>query len=166
LLTGITMLFAGLSSSFIVLRGVPSWQSIEMPSLLWANTAVLVFSSIAIEFSRRAVRRNELQTMREWLAVAGGLGLIFLIGQVIVWRQLVNAGIYLPSNLHSSFFYVLTGIHGLHLLGGVGGLGYVLSKALSNRLTVFNHESLKLCATYWHFMDALWIYLFLLLSLV
>src|SRR5437762_9323182 len=165
LLTAVIMLFAGLSSAYIVLRGVPAWQNIELPSLLWPNTAVLLLSSMAIELSRRAIRRSDLQSMKRWLAVGGVLGLAFLVGQLAAWRQLVNAGVYLPSTLQSSFFYILTGLHGLHLLGGIAGLGIVLVMALRNRLSAFRYEPLKLCSTYWHVMDALWVYLFLLLLL-
>jgi len=165
LLTAIIMLFAGLSSAYIVLRGVPSWQNIELPSLLWPNTAVLLLSSVAVELSRRAIRRDDIQSMKSWLAVGGALGLTFLIGQLAAWRQLVNAGVYLPSTLQSSFFYILSGLHGLHLLGGVVALGIVLVMALRNRLTSLRYEPLKLCATYWHVLDGLWVYLFLLLLL-
>ncbi len=159
------MLFAGLSSAYIVLRGVPSWQNIQLPSLLWSNTAVLLLSSVAIELSRRAIRRSDLESMRRWLAVSGVLGLAFLVGQLAAWRQLVRAGVYLPSTLQSSFFYILTGLHGLHLLGGVVALGIVLVMAFKNRLSAFRYEPLKLCSTYWHVMDALWVWLFLLLLL-
>jgi cytochrome c oxidase subunit III len=166
LLTAVIMLFAGLSSAYIVLRGVPAWQRIELPWLLWPNTAILLLSSVAIDISRRAVRRNDLQSMKRWLAAGGILGLVFLVGQLAAWRQLVDAGVYLPSTLQSGFFYILTGLHGLHLLGGVVALGLVLWKAVKDRLSVFNYEPLKLCALYWHVMDALWIYLFLLLLLL
>src|SRR5499427_1453690 len=101
LLTAIIMLFAGLSSAYIVLRGVPSWQNIELPFLLWPNTAILLLSSVAIDISRRAVRRNDLQSMKRWLAVGGILGFAFLIGQLAAWRQLVHAGVYVPSTLQS-----------------------------------------------------------------
>src|SRR5215470_19038702 len=166
LLTAIVMLFAGLSSAYIVLRGVPTWQNIELPWMLWPNTAVLLLSSVAIDISRRAVRRNDMQSMKRWLAVGGILGFAFLIGQLAAWRQLVHAGVYVPSTLQSGFFYILTGLHGLHLLGGVVALGVVFGKALKNRLTALNYEPLKLCVLYWHVMDALWIYLFLLLLLL
>jgi cytochrome c oxidase subunit 3 len=126
---------------------------------------VLLLSSVALDISRRAVRRNDLPSMKRWLAVAGILGLVFLAGQLAAWRQLVHAGVYLPSTLQSGFFYILTGLHGLHLLGGVFALGLVLAKAFSNRLTAFNYEPLKLAGLYWHVMDGLWIYLFLLLLL-
>jgi cytochrome c oxidase subunit III len=165
LLTAIVMLFAGLSSAYIVLRSVPEWQNIELPSLLWPNTAILLLSSIAIDLSRRAIRRSDLQSMKRWVIVAGVLGSAFIGGQLAAWRQLVDAGVYLPSTLQSSFFFILTGLHGLHLLGGVGALGLVLLGALRNRFSARNYEPLKLTAMYWHVMDGLWIYLFLLLSL-
>jgi cytochrome c oxidase subunit 3 len=165
LLTGIIMLFAGLTSAYIVLRGVPTWQNIELPSLLWPNTFLLLLSSLTIEIAKRAVRRNRVATMNRWLGVTTVLGALFVVGQLAVWRQLVYAGVYLPSTLQSGFFYILTGLHGLHITGGIVALGYVMSKAFKNRLSAFSHQSLKLCATYWHFMDALWVYLFLLLLL-
>jgi cytochrome c oxidase subunit III len=165
LLTAVIMLFAGLSSAYIVLRGVPAWQNIQLPWLLWPNTAILLLSSVAIDISRRAIRRNDVQSMKRWLAVGGLLGFVFLAGQLAAWRQLVNAGVYVPSTLQSGFFYILTGLHGMHLFGGVVALGVVFGKALRDRLTAFNYEPLKLCALYWHVMDGLWIYLFLLLLL-
>src|SRR2546423_15517252 len=165
LLTAVIMLFAGLSSAYIVLRGVPSWQNIELPFLLWPNTAILLLSSLAIDISRRAIRRNDLQSMKRWLVVGGVLGFGFLAGQLAAWQQLVNAGVYLPSTQQSSFFYILTGLHGLHLLGGIVALGIVLAMALRNRLTAFHDEPLRLAATYWHVMDAIWLYLFVMLLL-
>jgi cytochrome c oxidase subunit 3 len=101
--------------------------------------------------------------MKRWLALGGILGLAFLVGQLAAWRQLVNAGVYVPSTLQSGFFYILTGLHGLHLFGGVVAIGYVMVQALKERLTALNYEPLKLCALFWHVMDALWIYLFVLL---
>jgi cytochrome c oxidase subunit 3 len=157
------MLFAGLSSAYIVLHGVPEWQNITVPRIVWANTLVLFASSIAIEFARQAVRRNQPASVRQWMAISGVLGVAFLIGQLLAWRQLVAAGVYLATTLHSSFFYVLTGVHALHLFGGLIGLGFVFQKAFANRLTAENHEPLKAFALYWHFMDVVWIYCFVLL---
>jgi cytochrome c oxidase subunit 3 len=164
-LTAVIMLFAGLTSAYIVLRGAPDWQNINVPALLWGDTVVLLASSISIEFARRAIRRNQIPVMNQWLVVSGILGFVFLVGQVVAWRQLVNAGVYLQSTLHSSFLFVLTGVHGVHLLGGIVALMVVLGKARIGYLTQTDHEPLKLCATYWHFMDGLWIYLFVLLIL-
>jgi cytochrome c oxidase subunit III len=165
LLTAVTMLFAGLSSAYFVLHGLPQWQNITVPPLVWANTVVLFASSVALEFARSAVRKDQLGAVKQWLAVSGALGSAFLAGQVLVWRQLVNAGVYLSTTLHSSFFYVLTGAHALHLAGGMIGLMVVLQRAFTNRVTATNHESLRVFALYWHFMDVVWIYCFLLLLL-
>jgi len=165
LLGTIIMLFAGLSSAYIVLRGAPDWQNIEIPPILWLNTAILLASSATVEAARRSLDHARIAAMRSWLVVSGGFGAAFLIGQFVAWRQLVAAGVYLPSTLHSSFFYLLTGLHGLHLVGGMSAMGYVLNKAVRNRIVPGTDESLKLCATYWHFMDALWVYLFILLVL-
>jgi cytochrome c oxidase subunit 3 len=165
LLTAIIMLFAGLSSAFIVLRGVPQWQNITVPRLVWGNTLILLASSIAIEFARFAVRRDRTGAVKQWLSVSGILGFGFLAGQFVAWRQLVKAGVYLSTTLHSGFFYILTGLHALHLAGGLIGLVLVLQKAFGDQLTSANHESLKVWALYWHFMDFIWLYCFLLLLL-
>jgi len=165
LLTAIIMLFAGLSSALIVLHGVPQWQNITVPSLVWANTLVLLASSVAVEFARAAVRKDQQGLLRQWLGISGLLGVAFLAGQFIVWRQLVKAGVYLSTTIHSSFFYVLTGAHALHLVGGLIGFGLVMYRVFANRLTSANYEPLKVWALYWHFMDVVWIYCFLLLIL-
>ena len=165
LLGTIVMLFGGLSSAYIVLRGVPDWQSIEVPQILWLNTAILLASSATIEGARRSLRHSRIGAMNSWLVASGVFGVAFLVGQLVAWQQLVASGVYLPSTLHSSFFYILTGLHGVHLLGGMIAMGYVLTKALKKQLIPGKDESLKLCATYWHFMDALWVYLFVLLVL-
>ena len=165
LLTGVTMLFAGLSSAYIVLRGVPSWQNVAVPSVLWLNTFVLLASSVTMEGTRRRIREGRLEATRTWITLTVVLGLAFLVGQIVAWRELVAAGIYLPSTLHSSFLYVLTGTHAVHLVGGIGGLIYVWRETLRHRYTRSDHEPIVLCATYWHFMDGLWVYLLLLLIL-
>lgn len=165
LLTAIIMLFAGLSSAFIVLHGVPTWQNITVPRLVWANTLILAASSIAAEFARSAIRKDHQNIFRQWLIISGFLGVVFLIGQYFAWRQLVHAGVYLSTTIHSSFFYLLTGVHALHLIGGLIGFGIVVQRAFANRLSAANHEPLKVWALYWHFMDVVWIYCFFLLLL-
>ena len=104
LLTAIIMLFAGLTSAYIVLRGVPTWQNIELPWLLWPNTFVLLLSSFTLELAKGAIRRNRIATMNRWLGLSALLGVVFIAGQLAAWRQLVHAGVYLPSTLQSGFF--------------------------------------------------------------
>jgi cytochrome c oxidase subunit 3 len=165
LLTAIIMLFGGLSSAYIVLHGVPTWQNITVPRLVWANTVILFASSVAAEFARSAIRKDQQSVFRQWLGISGLLGVAFLAGQFMVWRQLVRAGVYLSTTIHSSFFYLLTGVHAVHLAGGLIGFAIVMQRAIANRLDASNHESLKVWALYWHFMDVVWIYCFLLLLL-
>jgi len=164
-LMGIVMLFAGFTSALVVSRGISSaWVSIAIPRLLWVNTGVLLMSSVTLEFSRRALSEHAAANFMRWLAATVVLGGAFLAGQLVVWRELAARGVYLDTNPSSSYFYVLTAAHGLHLLGGVLALGYVVLHA---RRMVSGRErrtALDVTAIYWHFMDVLWIYLFFLLT--
>ena len=165
LICGIVMLFGGFSSAYIVLRGIPSWQAVSIPSVFWGSTLLLLVSSLTIELTRRSIEKGAAVATKRWIIATGILGILFLAGQVLGWQQLVTAGVYLPSTLHSSFLYILTGMHGLHIVGGLAGLSYVLIHTLNNRYTPSSHEHIDLCATYWHFMDGLWVYLFLMFLL-
>lgn len=168
-LASILMLFIALTSAYIV-RGVPAlgggepdWVPIEMPSVLWINTAVLLLSSVSIELARRALKRNEYSSFKRWISLTTLFGVAFLGGQVLAWRQLAAQGVFINSHPHSSFFYLLTSLHGLHLLGGVIALAYVTVAALRMRIGFKRRTAVDVTAIYWHFMDGLWIYLFGLL---
>jgi cytochrome c oxidase subunit 3 len=164
-LTGIVMLFAGFTSAKVVRRGSSmDWVSIAMPRLLGVNTGILLVSSLTLEFSRRALKEHAIVNFIRWLAATVVLGVAFLAGQIVVWRELAARGVYLATNPSSSFFYVLTAAHGLHLLGGVLALGYVVIHAVPMARGRERHTALEVTAIYWHFMDALWIYIFFLLT--
>lgn len=163
-MTGIAMLFAGLASAYIVLRGVPSWENIHLPSMVWGNTLVLMVSSVTFELARRAVKRDS-PDLRMWLGITAVLGVSFVVGQVLVWFQMRSVGLYLATTLHGSFFYVLSSLHAVHILGGLIGMAFVIAKAWSGQLSSTNFEPLRLSATYWHFMGAVWLFLLLLLVL-
>jgi cytochrome c oxidase subunit 3 len=164
-LASILMLFVALSSAYVMREGESQgWQPIAMPSLLLPNTLVLLLSSVTLELARKALKQNWVVPFRRWLALSTLLGSMFLAGQLQVWRALVAQGIYLGSNPHSSFFYLLTGAHGAHLIGGVVALGYLMIRAWrTSRETTSTRTALGVIALYWHFMDGLWIYLLLLL---
>jgi cytochrome c oxidase subunit 3 len=150
-LAAITMLFIAMTSAYVVRLGFdPNWRAIRMPPILLVNTVVLLASSVTMEKARRAPGAK-------WFMVTLLLGLSFLGGQLAAWRQLSMAGIYLGTNPHSSFFYLLTGLHGLHLLGGVAALSHVVFSQMNRERWV------DVTALYWHFMDGLWIYLVALL---
>jgi len=164
-LAGIVMLFAGFTSAMVVRRGMSfDWASIPVPRLLWVNTGILLASSLTLEFSRRALTERATQNFLRWLATTVALGVAFLAGQLVVWRELAARGVYLATNPSSSFFYVLTAAHGVHLLGGVCALGYVIFRAGRMARGRQRRTALDVTAIYWHFMDALWIYIFFLLT--
>ncbi|HKP88199.1 MAG TPA: cytochrome c oxidase subunit 3 [Blastocatellia bacterium] len=167
-LASILMLFIALTSAYILrqtrgLSEVHDWTQLQMPSVLWLNTALLFVSSASIELARRALRRNDYARFRTWISLTTLLGLAFLGGQVIAWRQFASQGIYVNTHPHSSFFYLLTSLHALHLLGGIIALGYVTVAALRLRISARRRTVVNVTALYWHFMDGLWVYLFLLL---
>jgi cytochrome c oxidase subunit III len=178
-LAGIAMLFIGLTSSYVVRHGLdPGWVAIQMPPVLWINTAVLLASSFTIEKARRALKTPRgagRSAHLGWLRVTLLLGVVFLGGQFLAWRHLLSYGINLKTSGHSSFFYLLTGLHGLHLLGGILGLSYIIGKAQRARgfaMAEALHPvaapapspwAFEVVALYWHSMDVLWVYLLLLL---
>jgi cytochrome c oxidase subunit 3 len=175
-LTAISMTFAVLTVAYVSRAGgSENWRPIKMPPLLWLSTALVLASSAAFKIARRSQQRKESSNYRRWLTLTLLFGLGFLISQLIVFRQLVAQGIYLSTNPHSAFFYILTGTHGVHLLGGVIALIYLLMKAqrhtlqlgeLNERETQLKQRTLSgVVALYWHFIDGLWIFLFALLSL-
>jgi cytochrome c oxidase subunit 3 len=159
----ITMLFAAFTSAYIVRSAGGDWAPLEAPKVLWWNTAILLLSSGTMEIARRSFLRWQPLKFRRWILATAILGLAFLGGQLLGWRELAEQGIYLVSHPHSSFFYVLTAVHGAHLLAGLLGLLYVLLLAMRYRLTPGESSSPSVVATYWHFVDGLWLYLMVVL---
>jgi len=165
-LLAISMVFVGFTSAYIVRSGLSDdWRPIEFPSLLWWNALVLFLSSLTMERTRQALNTGRRVECNRWLAVTTTLGVAFLAGQVLVWRQLVSHGVYLTTNPSSSFFYLLTATHGLHLLGGLAALFYIAWEAWHYRLGPAKRTLVEVTAIYWHFMDGLWIYILLLVLL-
>ena len=169
-LAGVAMMFTALTSAYIVRASTSNdWRPVAMPRLLWLSTALILLSSFTFEIARRALKGGNTSGYQRWLLLTVMLGLGFLAAQLISWRQLASQGIYLGSNPHSSFFYVLTGAHGLHLLGGILGLDFLLLRSWRNRVDergiAKRQAVVNAVALYWHFMFGLWIYLFLLLFL-
>jgi cytochrome c oxidase subunit 3 len=168
-LASIVMLFTSLSSAYIVRSGVVNdWLPLAVPRVMFGSTALILLSSISIELARRKLKQGLSQSYSGYLLLTGFLGLGFLASQLVAWRQLAQQGLFLQSNPHSSFFYLLTGAHAVHLAGGLLALAFlwlrsrrqVVEAALARRQATADAVSI-----YWHFMDALWIYLFLLLFL-
>src|SRR5216684_6825617 len=166
-LFAITMMFAAFTSALIVRKGSSlDWRTFKLPSILIFNSGLLFASSVTLEISRHRIAafmsstKNEFESPARWLYVTLFLGLLFVAGQYAAWSQLRAQGLYLATNPSSSFFYVLTATHALHVLGGLGGLIYVIHKLSKSAL---RRSQLVATARYWHFMGILWLYLLLLL---
>lgn len=165
-LASILMFFLALTSSFIVRKGMgQDWQPFELPRTLWATTALLLASSVTLERARRALVAGGRATYRRWWTLTTMLGVFFLSGQLVAWSQLWAAGVFLATNPSSSFFYLLTGTHGLHLLGGLIALSYVGARSRRPEPWPAERPAVTATAIYWHFLGVLWVLLFLLLKL-
>jgi len=166
-LFAVTMMFAAFTSALFVRKGSSlDWETFTLPSILYFNTLLLVASSVTLEVSRRRVAvfmggiKSQVESPARWLYITLFLGLLFVGGQYVAWSQLRAEGLYLATNPSSSFFYLLTAVHALHVLGGLGGLIYVIRKLSKS---VLRRNQLVATARYWHFIGILWVYLLLLL---
>ncbi len=172
-LAAIAMSFAALTSALYVREGsATDWHHIVLPPLLWFNTLALLASSLALESARHKVAAfmrgvsHDRSSATLWLNATMLLGLVFVAGQYIVWLQLRSQGLYLPTNPNSSFFYLFTGVHAVHVLGGLGGLARVMLKFRNFPGTrPLRRSTMDATSYYWHFMGALWIYLLFILWL-
>lgn len=144
---------------------LPDWQPLSEPAVLWLNTVMLILSSIALQRARTAARRGNAQGVKVGLIAGGVFALFFLAGQLLAWQQLAELGYFAATNPAYAFFYLLTALHGLHLLGGLWVWGGTAARALRGVEAGEVRLKVELCATYWHYLLVLWLVLFgLLLS--
>ena len=187
-LTAVVMIFVSYSSAYVVRQGLPSldprtgtlvrdWLPLQLPNFLLVNTLVLLLSTLTMELARRQALRAALTNGSEsraatrtetdgrpWLALTAILGLSFLAGQWLVWRELAAAGFYVDTSPSSSFFYLLTGMHGIHLFGGVLALLAAGTAALLRKSALSRGVVVDATTWYWHFMTFLWVYILCLLE--
>jgi cytochrome c oxidase subunit III len=162
-LVAIAMLFVAFTTTYLGHRQEAGWTPIPLPWILWLDTAILLASSAAVEWGRRRLKRGDTTGFRRALGAGGGLGVAFLVGQLLAWQQLVRQGVYLSSQPHSSFFYLLTGAHGVHLLGGLIAFAVILPRAWRGAYTPPGSVAVNVSSTYWHFLTGLWLYVFIIL---
>ncbi|MGH9879924.1 MAG: cytochrome c oxidase subunit 3 [Pyrinomonadaceae bacterium] len=166
-LAAIVMMFAALSSSYIILSGGERWQPVTMPRMFYLSTAIIVTSSLCFEAAKRSLKRRNEAGYGRWLGFTLFLGIAFLMAQLLGWRELASQGVYFEGHPHRSFFYLFTAVHGVHLLGGIVALIYLLARTRS-RASQKQEKTAAVAAmvsVYWHMMDVLWIWLFALLLL-
>ena len=165
----ITMSFAAFTSALFVRQGSGDWIHVVLPRLLYVNTCILLISSITLEMARRAfmnspeMETSALHNSLRWLGITLALGLAFVVGQYLVWRELAAQGLYLATNSNSSFLYVLTGVYALHVLGGIAGLLRLTARMARKHVTL-RRNSVTNTVIYWHFMGVLWLYLLIVIS--
>ncbi len=157
-------LFTLLISAYLGRMGGADWWGIPIPRLLWVNTAALSASSLALQWAKTEIRPDHRGRLNAALVTAFATAVFFVAGQFLAWRQLISAGYVLADNPSNSFFYMITGLHGLHILGGLFVLGRTAIRARSEPLSARMRLSVELCAIYWHFMLVVWLVLFALFA--
>ena len=162
----IVMMFAGLTSAYIVKRNQANWITFDLPSMFWYSTAVILISSLTLYLSNIAFKEREMAKYRRLVVTTLLLGIIFVLMQGIGFSQLWTKGITLTKNVSFSFLYVIVGLHALHVIGGIVALIVLFLKAFSNKIRNYNIVPLEVISTYWHFVDALWIYLLIFLLMI
>ncbi len=159
----VTSLFALFLSAYLMRMKLGDWRPLAEPNLLWVNTAVLVLASVAFQWTRGAARRGQPLTVKVGLLVGGASTILFLFGQLMAWQQLNASGFFMTGNPANSFFYLLTALHGLHLLGGMWVWGRTTIRLLTGADAESVRLSVELCTVYWHYLLLVWIGLFALL---
>lgn len=160
------MMFAGLTSAYIVKRNQASWQSFTLPQLFWYSTAVIVLSSITIYLAEKAFKEREMAKYRRLLSATVILGVLFIAFQLLGFRQLNLQGLGLGKRGSVDFLYVIVGLHAAHVIGGLIALIILFAKAFSKKTRNYNSVPVELVSTYWHFVDILWIYLLVFLLMI
>lgn len=157
-------LFALFISAYSMRMSMVDWRALPVPKLLWFNTGVLITSSIALQWTYAAARRNDMDGVIIGLLAGGASAVMFLVGQLLAWQQLKVAGYFVASNPANSFFYLITAVHGLHLMGGLVALGRTTAKVWRGAAMTEVRLSVELCAIYWHFLLLVWLILLGLLT--
>jgi cytochrome c oxidase subunit III len=168
-LVSIAMMFAGLTSGYIVRRQTGTWQKFDLPYTFFISTALILISSLTMNWVVQLIRKNEIKKLPAAVLLTFLLGIGFGVFQVISWSILIKNNIYFTgtsSSASGSYLYILCALHLAHILGGLIALGVVYVRALLKKYTADNYLGIKLCATYWHFLDGLWVYLFVFMLMM
>jgi len=162
----VCMLFAAWTSAYIVKRAEAGWAEVIIPNQFLINTIIIVISSFTMAWAQWSARRDNLEMVKLAISITTILGISFLIGQWLAWKELVALNEHFTGgNVSHSFLYVLTGVHGAHIIGGVVFLLIVLFSTFKYQVHSKNMTRIELCSTFWHFLDVLWLYLFVFLVL-
>src|SRR5882762_7465372 len=158
-LGSIIMMFAGLTSAYVVKRDQPGWTTFSIPKAFWYSTAVILISSLTIQMALKAFKEREMQRYRNLLTTTAILGILFVILQWMGFRQIWNTGITFKGSGGGQFLYIIAGLHAAHVVAGLIALFVMLIKAYASKVRSYNSIPVELMSTYWHFVDLLWLYL-------
>ena len=162
-MVSVLMIFISLVSAYVVKKGAGNWQYVEMPSVFQLTTILILISSVTMQFAYWSASRNNLLYIRLGVVLTGLLAIAFIYGQILGWGQLVDQQAHFVGNPAGSFIYVFTGLHIVHLVGGIVFLGIVLSSAFKYQVHSKRLVRIEMCTTYWHFLGGLWLILYLFL---
>jgi cytochrome c oxidase subunit 3 len=158
-IAAIIMMFAGLTSAYIVKSGQANWVEVQAPKVFWFSTAVIIISSITIQASLRAFKQREMQQFRTLFLVTTLLGIVFVALQWVGFKYLWTHGVRLEGAGAGQFLYIIFGLHALHVLGGIIALIIIASKQYFSKIRSYDATPIEVMSTYWHFVDILWVYL-------
>lgn len=164
-IVSVVMIFAALTSAYIVRQAEGNWIIFDLPQLFWINTGIIIISSLTMHWAYLSAKKDNLESVKIATIITTILGLAFMVGQYLAWGDLVSNKIYFVGNPSGSFVYVISGLHFLHVIGGVVYLLILLTSALRFKVHSKSLNQIEMCATYWHFLGGLWLYLFLFLLL-
>ena len=165
-IASIIMMFAGLTSAYIVKSGQAGWQEVQTPTLFWVSTAILLASSLVVQAGLRAIKQKAMAQYRTLLLVTLLLGVVFVILQYFGFRWLWTNGVRFEGAGAGQFLYVIFGLHALHVIGGIVALAVMLAKQYIGKIRSYNTTAMEVMSTYWHFVDVLWIYLLVFFILI
>ena len=162
----ILMMFAGLTSAYVVKRNQANWTSFEWPVMFWVSTIAIILSSVTLYLALKAFKERSMSKYRMLMLATLGLGVLFIVLQVIGFSQLWQSGLTLQANVAYSFLYVIVGLHALHVIGGIITLVVMSLKAFSQKVRNYSSLPVELISTYWHFVGILWLYLLAFLLMI
>ncbi|MFZ4056651.1 MAG: cytochrome c oxidase subunit 3 [Ferruginibacter sp.] len=165
-IASIVMMFAGLTSAYVVKRNQANWTSFDLPIAFWYSTAAIVLSSVFLYLADKAFKAREMTKYRSLVVLTLVFGVLFIVLQVIGFNALWQGGLTLTINVSYSFLYVIVGLHGLHVAGGIIALIVLFAKAFSTKVRNYDIVPVEVISTYWHFVDFLWIYLLIFLLFI
>lgn len=164
-IVSIVMIFGALTSAYVVRKAEGNWLEFSLPDMFYYTSVVIVLSSLTMHLAYFAIKKDLFKSAKIWITITAVLGFLFCWGQYVAWGELVSNDVYFVGNPSGSFVYVFSGLHAVHLVSGIVFLIIVLINIFRSKIHSKNMSQMEMCTTFWHFLDGLWLYLFMFLLL-